>query len=377
MVLEKLHEFVNTTRIERAAKKIDDPIERLKYLRHATSEPAISAAAKRRWSRGAAFGLVAVLLCLRSDAHLRRSILPGTGSGAVRIVKQNLPNVWLIEEAKDYEVYSNGLRIEKQLAVANKPRSYPLLTVGTEIAYGPRRSQPAGIVYHTTESDQAPFEATQQHALQRIGRELLLFVRNHRAYHYVVDRFGRVHRIVAESDSANHAGNSVWADEDWVYVDLNASFLGIAFEARMQEDQPSINEAQTHAAKVLTEMLRSKYNIPAENCVTHAQVSVNPDNMRIGWHSDWGKNFPFQQLELNDNYEEPLPSLYLFGFDYDPVYIGATGPGIWKGLELAEERLHRDAMTRHLAVAEYRRILQKRYRDQIAALRTRRADEEN
>ena len=51
-----------------------------------------------------------------------------------------------------------------------------------------------------------------------------------------------------------HAGNSVWADSRWSYVDLNISFLGVAFEARMQDEQP-INEAQLHSARSLTEML--------------------------------------------------------------------------------------------------------------------------
>ncbi len=68
-----------------------------------------------------------------------------------------------------------------------------------------------------------------------------------------------------------------------MYLNLNESFIGVAFEASSQTDQPDhlpVNEPQLHAAKILTEMLRDKYNLPAENCVTHAQVSVNPDNMR-------------------------------------------------------------------------------------------------
>ena len=214
------------------------------------------------------------------------------------------PTSWRIEWSRDYEVYSNGLRIENQLAVANEPRwPYQLLERGEDwVRQGDQsqpdagkrssvllRTQPAGIVFHTTESDQAPFEATQQHNLHRIGLETLLYVRNKRAYHFVIDRFGGVHRIVVESDAANHAGNSVWADSRWLYLELNQSFLGVSFEASMQTGESPINEAQVHAAKVLTEMLRSKYNIAAENCVTHAQVSVNPDKRRIGWHSDWGK----------------------------------------------------------------------------------------
>jgi hypothetical protein len=123
-------------------------------------------------------------------------------------------------------------------------------------------------------------------------------------------------------------------------------------------------------------MLRGKYNLPAENCVTHAQVSVNPDNMRIGWHTDWGTGFPFKELGLPDNYEIPNPALYLFGFEYDPAYVNSTGPDLWKGLALAEERRRESAAERGVTMAEYRKILQQRYKDARSALQDRSADEE-
>jgi hypothetical protein len=111
--------------------------------------------------------------------------------------------------------------------------------------------------------------------------------------------------------------------------------------------------------------------------VTHAQVSVNPDNRRIGWHSDWGRGFPFVEIGLPDNYEQPLPSLFLMGFEYDNVYVNATGPGIWRSLAVAEDRLHEAADARGRTVAEYRTLLQKRYSDEIRALRQRGPDQEN
>jgi hypothetical protein len=361
--------------IERKAGKISDPIQRLQYLRQATTTPG-DHAFNRRFQHLASILLLAAVVPLCSDARIRRQPDTLPRLPAVRTASFDVPNVWVVETSRDFETYSNGLRIEDRLAVANKPRSFPLISrAGGQ--YGPRRSQPAGIVFHTTESDQAPFEATQKQRLQRIGQELLQFVRGRRAYHFVIDRFGRVHRIVVESDDANHAGNSVWADSEWTYLDLNSSFLGVAFEASMATDQPPINQAQVHAARVLTEMLRSKYNLAAENCITHAQVSVNPDNMHVGWHADWGKDFPFREIGLPQNYELPLPSLFLFGFDYDPIYQSATGPELWRGLALAEEQLRQAAQKRHMAVAEYKGLLQREYRDRIAALRHRSADQEN
>src|SRR5215831_10795702 len=145
------------------------------------------------------------------------------------------------------------------------------------------RSGPAGIVFHTTESRQAPFAASENRLLQRLGESLLEYVQRRRAYNFLIDRFGRVYRIVAESDAANHAGYSVWSDGMWLYVNLNESFLGIAVEAQTQPGQtePQLSPAQLRAAAMLTEMLRSRYRIAVGNCVTHAQVSVNPSNIRV------------------------------------------------------------------------------------------------
>lgn len=114
-------------------------------------------------------------------------------------------------------------------------------------------------------------------------------------------------------------------------------------------------------------MLRGKYAIAAENCVTHAQVSVNPDNMRIGWHTDWGSSFPFREMGLPNNYETPNPALYQFGFEYDPGYLRSTGPELWKGLALAEARVREAAAEHGMKVAEYRGILRQRYRDLSSA----------
>jgi hypothetical protein len=314
---------------------------------------------------------------MRSDATVHIRWNTPAKPPVVAQLQPEMPNVWIVELAKDYEVYSNGLRVETRLAVANQPRSYRLETWQQSAESGPLRSQPAGIVYHTTESDQLPFEAGQTHELKRVGQELLLFVRNKRAYHYVVDRFGRVHRIVEEADTANHAGYSVWADSRWVYLDLNRSFLGISFEAKTAAGNQPLNPAQVHAARILTEMLRSKYNLPAGNCVTHAQVSVNPDNMRVGWHTDWGRNFPFQESGLPDNYQQPLPALYLFGFDYDPAYISCTSSSLWRGLALADARVNESAAASHLAVAQYKRLLRQRYQTRVAALHSAAADKEN
>jgi N-acetylmuramoyl-L-alanine amidase len=366
--------FSNVAAIERRAQRFVDPIERLRYLRQATGSSSGQHRSRRNWS--ACLALAMITVTLRSDA-INRELLARTTSRVpvVRPVLQT-PDVWPVEQTADYDLYSNGLRIENRLAISNSPRSYYLIPQGSG-GLGPLRSQPAGIVFHTTESDQTPFEMDQKAALKRIGRELLLYVRNKRAYHFVIDRFGRVNRIVVESDTANHAGHSVWADSKWSYLDLNSSFLGVAFEARMQSDEAIITDAQLRAGKALTEMLRAKYNLPAENCVVHAQVSVNPSNRRIGWHTDWGSGFPFHDMGLPDNYQIPNPSIYLFGFQFDPAYTHATSPEVWAALAEAEQRVREAAAKRGMTLAQYRNVLQQRFRDELSAVQPGTANEEN
>jgi len=211
----------------------------------------------------------------------------------------------------------------------------------------------------------APFEPSQNARLQRNGRTLLAYIAQHRFYHFVIDRFGRVFRVVAETDYANHAGQSIWADEKNIYWGLNQCFLGVAFEAQTEAaaDDPNdiATRAQIDAARVLTEMLRSKYRISEMNCVTHAQVSVNPQTMRLGYHTDWAANFPFHEVGLRDGYLTPIAALTLFGFDYDSAFLQANGRRVWQGLVTAEEQLVREAADHGNTVDLYRRTLRKKF----------------
>jgi hypothetical protein len=273
-------------------------------------------------------------------------------------------DVWPVEKNSQFEIYSNGLRIENQFAVSHRPRTYvAFINDNSEGTGSERRSDPAGIVYHTTESLQAPFESSQNNLLKRVGESLLDYVRRRRCYNFLIDRFGRVFRIVNESDAADHAGHSVWADDRHFYVNLNDSFIGISFEAHTAagETLTSVGSAQIRAAAMLTEMLRSRYKIPAGNCVTHAQVSVNPSNLQIGYHVDWASSFPFEKLGLPDNYATPSPAISLFGFGFDASYEQHAGVRLAAGAVEAESGLMERATRAHLTLAAYRKVLHLRY----------------
>jgi hypothetical protein len=291
-----------------------------------------------------------------------------------------LQHVWQVEANHQFDLYSNGLRIENRFQTSTEARSYlAFRRWQVEARVGQRLTKPAGIVFHTTESHLAPFEEGQNRMLKREGEGLLEYVSRNHSYHFVIDRFGRVFRIVGEADYANHAGNSIWADETWIYVNLNQSFFGVAFEARSQpkEGELPVNAAQVHAARTLTEMLRARYSIPDGNCVTHAQVSIYPAGRSAGYHTDWAANLPFEDLGLTNNYGRPLPSVTLFGFSATALLEEARDSPLAKGLKAAQDQVRADAAVENLSEHRYRQLLQTRYKDAITALHANGALQEN
>jgi len=361
--------------VDWCASRIDDPIRRLRFLQAVTplSTPPSRTA---RWRYGLpAIALLAILgsfLIARATTRVK----PATPPAAVgpKPVHQDpppaaaTPSVWMVDKSADSETYSNGLRIDTRYESPNHPRSYVAFPAARpDDGAGVHRTAPAGIVFHTTESQQLPFEARANGALKRLGENLVEYVSRRHAYHFVIDRFGRVYRAVPETDAASHAGYSIWSDDDWIYINLNESFLGVSFETKTEprQEDPAVTPAQIHAAAMLTEMLRARYGILAANCVTHAQVSVNPDNMRVGYHTDWASSFPFAQLGLPDNYARPLPAIVSFGFEYDSTFVEWAGTRLYAGVELAEAELARAG-----PVAEVRKRLRRRYRERLAEARS-------
>ena len=365
----------------RIAGGIGDPVLRLRFLK--TAMPRSSAAARLRcywivWSALMLTILIPFMVrraagspeppkarVLRPATSLTHDKVADAVAGTADQATIKVAPVWQVEKTVNSEVYSNGLRIDTRFTVLNHPRLYLAFPRNNVPSGGPiQRSQPIGIVYHTTESQQAPFVAQDNRVLMRLGESLLEYVRRGRAYHYLIDRFGRVYRVVAESDAANHAGYSVWADDKWLYVNLNDSFLGVSFEAQSHPGHAEevASPAQVRAAAMLTEMLRSRYQISAENCVTHAQVSVNPSNMQVSYHTDWAAGFPFEALGLPDNYHLALPSLWAFGFV-------STGNRISPAIQLAELDLSWNAARSGMPLETYRKRLQKQYRECLAQSR--------
>jgi N-acetylmuramoyl-L-alanine amidase-like protein len=268
--------------------------------------------------------------------------------------------VWLVENGADFEQYSNGLRIDTSFAVPGPPRRYRVFEAdGT---FGPEaHSVPVGILFHTTESDVWPLEATFNENLRDSSHRLLRYVSRNRLYHYLIDRFGRVYRVVGEDGKANHAGHSVWAADGRTYLSLNHAFFGVAFETRWDGGRAlPITQAQLASGRMLTQYLRQRYGISADMCVTHGLTSVNPRTHRIGHHLDWARGFPFEAFGLPDQYSRPAPSVAAFGFGYDEEFLRVLDEP-WPGVRAAERELAEQAAIRGTTVEQVRRERQDLY----------------
>ena len=360
--------------IEGRAARIPDTAEKLRFLRHS------GARRRQSFARGRSFAAIAaatILLTLTKTGVPSEPAhpLPNPSAVAMHIppgAPTNIPPpptgpIWPVETHDTYISYSNGLHVRTEYTTHSHPREYRVYSVD-RLEPSSRRTNPAGIVYHTTESLLLPLGPDQNSDLLRTREDVLRHIRNDGLYNFVIDRFGQVFRIVPEDEVAHHAGHSVWADSTGIYEGLNDSFLGVSFEARTAESiEPT--PAQLRSARLLTEMLRATYQIPESNCVTHAQVSVNPINMRLGYHTDWAANFPFREMGFSTDiswgstgYAMPIAAIQFFGFDYDQQFLSAIGGRPWEGLTAADQALIARAQSQSMSVRDYREHLQTLYR---------------
>lgn len=373
--------------IEARASKIEDPVAKLRFLKSTDKRvgqvETVLSRPQYWWLRNRKFWLAVGFLLMIPALSYFRTAPPMVTAGDVALPSgaamrpkpfREIPleKVWLVDTKNGVESWSNGLRVETRFTTTNRAREYYVWNrnqPSSSLMQLPERKA-AGIVFHTTESTLEELEEQKLRRLKLLGESLLQYVHKEKAYHYVVDRFGRVYRIVQESDAANHAGKSTWADDKWAYVGLNDSFFAISFETQTRpgDEAPIVSQAQVDSGRMLTRMLRARYGIPAVNCVTHAQVSINPSNFQIGYHTDWAGNFPFEAMGLPDNYALPLASLHLFGFNYDGTFFAATGARMWKGVVSSEDLLREKARQDSISVAQLRTQLRSQYRRLSALL---------
>src|SRR5262249_42641281 len=220
-----------------------------------------------------------------------------------------------------WEQYSNGLRVDLAYAAPGAPRRYRVFDAAAGMG-GTVLDKPIGILFHTSESDVWPLEAANNEKLRDSSHRLLRYVQRLKLSNFLIDRFGRVYRIVDEETKANHAGNGVWSRGSDVFLNLNNAFLGICFETRWEGGRAlPITAAQLAAGRNLTELLRQRYDIAPDMCVSHGLASVNAKKHLIGHHVDWARGFPWDAFGLPNQYTRPAPSVAVFGFTYDDEFL--------------------------------------------------------
>jgi hypothetical protein len=273
--------------------------------------------------------------------------------------------VWLVTEEAEEELWSNGLRVVTTFETKGEPRQFFAFprNGAPPLPMGPK---PVGIVYHASESDMAPFGAAFNRDILSTTRDLVGWLSRRRIYNYIIDRFGQVYRIVSDETVAIHAGVSIWGDDENYYLNLNESFIGIAFESQWTAAEgDAITTAQIQAALSLTDLLRARYRIEDVNCVPHGLVSVSAGKKLIGYHADWARNFPFGALGLGDNYHVPPPSITAFGFGYDEELVARLGGSLWPGVTAAEQELKNRAASEKVEIEILRARLQRRYHENV------------
>jgi hypothetical protein len=261
--------------------------------------------------------------------------------------------IWRVEKGEGWEQYSNGLRIDTSFALAGDPRRYRRFTLdqGMETAL---HAKPAGLLFHTSESDIWPLDEAHNESLRDSSNRLLRYIQRNRLYNYVIDRFGRVFRVVEEEHKANHAGNSIWEKDGWFYLSLNNAFLGVCFETRWEGGHAlPITQAQLAAGRSLSDYLRQRWQITPDMCVAHGLTSVNPRKHLIGHHLDWARGFPFEAFGLPNQYVRSAPSVAVFGFSYDEDFLKVLGEP-WAGVRDAERTLDQEAARQGKTVDEVR-----------------------
>jgi len=123
----------------------------------------------------------------------------------------------------------------------------------------PKRERTEYIILHTTEGAKAS-------ALRKL--------RKNGEAHYLVDREGRVYRIVHRSRLAYHAGRSMWSGER----NLDTCSIGIETVGYHNRE---LTEAQYAALRELLAELQGIYRIPDRNVLTHCMVAYGTPNR---WH---------------------------------------------------------------------------------------------
>ncbi len=104
--------------------------------------------------------------------------------------------------------------------------------------------------------------------------------------HYVINRNGKIYRLIKDNQIAWHAGKSCWAN----YKNLNENSLGIELVNKGHRfGYTSFSKKQLLSLIKLSKNLIKKYNIKQKNIIGHSDIAP----LR---KIDPGEKFPWQEL---------------------------------------------------------------------------------
>ncbi len=133
--------------------------------------------------------------------------------------------------------------------------------------------------------------------------------------HYVICKDGTVHQMLNDYFRAWHAGRSKWG----TVSDVNSVSIGIELDNNGTDSFP---QSQVNALLTLLNILKSSYNIPANNFLGHGDIApdrkVDP-NIHFPWQSLAEKGFgswygDTTNLTVPVSFE-PLIALRIIGYD--------------------------------------------------------------
>lgn len=160
-----------------------------------------------------------------------------------------------------------------------------------EYKYNTRTGQIKYIIMHSTGGIDS------RDWLSKWNKKVPASDQNDVSIHYLVQRDGRVYKVIPEQHRAWHAGVGVMPDGE---RDPNSWSLGIELE---HLNEPSYTDAQLDSAAELVAALMAQYGITGEHVVSHASVALPPGRKIDPVNFDWG-DFWNRILHVNTNYSE-------------------------------------------------------------------------